>query len=423
MNAKDHEKQIDSTVSSSVEGSDDERVTSTGQISPKDGKTLYSDVVVDPVELEKEGELQFTVEDVELVELPSTKPFTVLSSNDVEDLEEVVTEIPKIIPEPKLYEEIRQEPKLGLINSDEFSATATNNLETEQEESFIEEAPTEAIEIPKKRKGSKLGMGWFQGFNLFILGVIFVGLAIFAYFMFGDESLYSGRIPKYVVIENEESGSMAALNPAIPDAERQSYIYVPKAPRITEEEFALEQTKPLLDPIDQTAQVTTIGANSQNPEETVTEEVVRDETTSTSSGLTLLSVDHNAEGLSQEDLALVEGYLLQGDIAFTQGNYVGVNQDDAYYYYMEALGMDPVNAKAQQGLRAIADVYYTSARDAYNYGNYDVAQQYLAIGLVVEPEHRPLLQLQQQLEQNSNREILNSLPSSNDGVIGGFNFY
>ncbi|PWD87269.1 hypothetical protein [Ignatzschineria cameli] len=286
----------------------------------------------------------------------------------------------------------------------------TTTTSAENDESGSDE---QHIKPPKKRRGSQLGMGWFQGFSLFVFGLLFIGLAAFAYFMFGEESLYNGKEVKYVAVPNEDSGAMAALNPAIPEEERQRYIYVPKAPR--EVVDAAEVEMPLLDGAEEQTftQVEILSRNDAAGDDEISVETMVEE----SPALTLLSLDDSVGDLSQEDQALIDSYLLQADIAYTQGNYVGVDQNDAYHYYQEVLKLDPENSAAQQGLLNIADIYYRSAYDAYNYGQLDIAEQYVAIGLVVQPNHSALYQLKAVIDQKR-AESQFDIPTFNQGVQG-----
>lgn len=379
---------------------------------------LYNDVTFEPDHLDASATLEFSIKDVTQETSPaenSPEQFTVV--DDQELLQKAIDTIPAMHADPKLMteeEDIRREPQLREtqgFSEEHFSAVADQSAMPAEPLAMLGDSvanPTQAAKEEneataqdkppvKKQRGSKLGMGWFQGFSLFVAFLIFSALAVFAYFMLGDKPLYEGDVPKYVVIGNEDSGAMAALNPAIPEDIRQQYIYVPKVTRT--EDLEILQERPVLDTT-QDAKVTKVelASNTDGSEEVVVSEE-NAESNDNSVGLELLSVDHNAAGLSAEDLALVDGFLLQGDIAYEQGIYVGVNQDDAYHYYQSALAIDPNNAQAQQGLANIANVYYASARDAYNYGTYDVAAQYVALGLAVQPNHSSLLQLQQLVEQ------------------------
>lgn len=408
---------------------------------------LYNDVTFEPDHLADAEDLEFSIQDGMQAPLPqnlltekssteeilsedpllSGKGSEFTAVEDVALLEQAIETIPAIHADPKLIieneGEIRKEPQLRENHSPSevhFSATdlPEETVATDAEEGIDESSEAVAQDQPpvKKQKGSKLGMGWFQGFSLFIAFLLFSALAVFAYFMLGDKPLYEGDVPKYVVIGNEDSGAMAALNPAIPEEVRQQYIYVPKVDR--SEELALLQERPVLDTPNQDTKVTKVElASNQDGSEEV---VISEEKSEThDNGLSLLSVDHNASGLSAEDLALVDGFLLQGDIAYEQGIYVGVNQDDAYYYYQSALALDPHNAKALQGISNIANIYYANARNAYNSGTYDVAGQYVALGLAVEPTHSALLQLQQLIEQMQSTQSSNMGASPN---YDSFNF-
>ena len=300
--------------------------------------------------------------------------------------------------------------------AESFTAIAQNkqeivdDLAAEASQFTVSEEPSDP---PKKRRGSQLGMGWFQGFSLFIFGLLFIGLAAFAYFMFGEESLYNGKETKYVVIPNEESGVMAALNPAISEEERKGYIYVPKEPRETVEMAEVEVPK--LEGLEEQkfTQVEIVGHNDATGDDEISIETTVEE----SPALTLLSLDDTVGDLSQEDQALIDSYLLQADIAYTQGNYVGVDENDAYYYYRATLALDPENSAAQQGLLNIADIYYHSAYDAYNYDQLDIAEQYVAIGLVVQPNHSALYQLKSIIDQKRAESQFNT-PTFNQGVQG-----
>lgn len=380
---------------------------------PLDAPLLYNDVVIDASELDHE--LDFKVEELDKVE-EELAPFNANElMQELKDETDFIA-IPSIHADQKVLE-ARQEPVLSngekssavehfaaVDDEDVIAATVENDDETEAE------APPK-----KRRKGSVLGMGWFQGFNLFICGVIFVGLAIFSYFIFGERPLYTGKLPKYVVIENEDLGSMGALNPAIPEEERQAYIYVPKVER--KDDGHILQDKPVLDSDVQEARITKVELQSGNDSSSEAQVSVE---TEEAPGLTLLSVDHNADGISREDLALAEDFIQQAEIAFMQGNYVGIDEDDAYYFYQKALELDKKNRQAEQGLASIADIYYRSAYDAFTYGDIDIANQYLMIGLKVAPNHRPLLELERRMEQQLDAPVSNGFNNSDN--VGGFEF-
>lgn len=364
---------------------------------------LYNDVVMNVSELD----------DVESAHDANMPAFTAHQFHSPLTEEKDFSKFSEMKVDAKIVDE-RKEPIMGEPvlerRAERFVAVDDSQENNSAEVDSVGDVEEELVAAPpkKQRKGSVLGMGWFQGFNLFICGLLFVGLALFAYFIFGEKPLYSGKLPKYVVIENEDLGAIAALNPSIPEEERKSYIYVPKVKR--EDISVLEM--PVLDNQNLAGTTTKIEMYSGNEAAEIVE--AEDIVNTSEPALELFSIDHNSEGVSAEDLALVDGFILQAEIAFMQGNYVGVDEMDAYFYYQQALQLDSKNRTALQGLNAIADVYYRSAYDAFNYGDLDVAQQYLSIGLVVQPNHRPLLDLQQRLEQGA------FVPQNNNNNFGGF---
>lgn len=411
MNSLDDKKKVDDLASESVSDSHDPDVIKT----PLDAPLLYNDVVIDASELDQE--LDFKVEEIAegIDNTAEEVPFNANEFNEALKEEAEFSAIPTIRADQKILE-TRQEPVMSdgkdEVENTEFSATDDAAV---LEDAEVEEEPAAAL--PKKqRKGSVLGMGWFQGFNLFICGVIFVGLAIFSYFIFGEKPLYTGELPKYVVVGNDELGSMGALNPAIPEEERKAYIYVPKVERA--DDAHILQDKPVLDSDVQDTRITTVELQSGDSS-TDDMQVSIETEDAPEPAFTLLSVDHNADGISREDLAVVEALVQQAETAFMQGNYVGIDENDAYYFYQQALELDPKNRQAEQGLASIADIYYRSAYDAFTYGNQDVANQYLMIGLKVAPNHRPLQELQNRMQQQALEPALNN----NDGnSFGGFEF-
>lgn len=411
MNSLDDMKKVDDLASESVSDSHDPDVIKT----PLDAPLLYNDVVIDASELDQD--LDFKVEEIAegIDNTAEEVPFNANEFNEALKEEAEFAAIPTIRADQKILE-TRQEPVMSdgkdEVENTEFSATDDAAV---LEDAEVEEEPAAAL--PKKqRKGSVLGMGWFQGFNLFICGVIFVGLAIFSYFIFGEKPLYTGELPKYVVVGNDELGSMGALNPAIPEEERKAYVYVPKVERA--DDAHILQDKPVLDSDVQDTRITTVELQSGDSS-TDDMQVSIETEDAPGPAFTLLSVDHNADGISREDLAVVEALVQQAETAFMQGNYVGIDENDAYYFYQQALELDPKNRQAEQGLASIADIYYRSAYDAFTYGNQDVANQYLMIGLKVAPNHRPLQELQNRMQQQALEPALNN----NDGnSFGSFEF-
>ena len=416
---------ITEEIISDVKNEDKAADTNT-EVVPNDAQsTLYNDVDVN-IDISHNDEsidlLDFTVEEIAADVLLDQGSFTADLAPDISGTEADFTMSADV-----KVEEIRQEPVMldqsGLNDAAAFAATdlTVQDVEHEGDEAPITAAPPSSI---KPTKGSKLGMGWFQGFNLFICGIIFIGLAIFAYFMFGEAPLYDGKVPKYVVVETEDSASMGVLNPAIPLEEREQYIYVPKVERADDLEL------PVLDDVDTVKSVTKVELLSDGSIESAVTEINEKKThadeidqndlaENDAPAFELLSSDYNQKGLSEEDMEMVNLFNQQAGYAFMQGNYVGVNFNDAYYYYQEALKLDPESVPALNGLIAIADIYYKSAADTYQQGNADIAAQYLAIGLKVLPDYAPLLQLKAEMGRNPVQSQQNTFPST---ATDGFQF-
>ncbi len=415
MNSLDDKKKLDDPLSESVKDSPGSQESETSLDAP----LLYNDVVIDASELVQD--IDFKVEEVvqEIDNNVEEIPFNANEFNEALKEDADFAAIPTMRADQKVLE-TRQEPVMldGKHDAENTQFSATDDEAALEDTQAQEEEPA-ATPPKKERKGSVLGMGWFQGFNLFICGIIFVGLAIFSYFIFGEKPLYTGELPKYVVVGNNELGSMGALNPAIPEEERNSYIYVPKVER-TDEAHILDD-KPVLDSVAEDTRITTV--ELQSVDSSTEEAQISVETEEAPApALTLLSVDHNADGVSREDLAVIEGFIQQAEVAFMQGNYVGVDENDAYYFYQQALELDSENRRAEQGLASIADIYYRSAYDAFNRGNQDVATQYLMIGLKVAPNHRPLQELQNRMQQQALEPAFNNNGNNDGNNFGGFEF-
>lgn len=263
---------------------------------------------------------------------------------------------------------------------------------------------------PEKARGSVLGMGWFQGFNLFILGLLFIGLAIFAYFMLGEEPLHEGP-PKYVV-EEIDGGLMARFNPEIPKEIRENYQYV--VPLVTAQEEELLKELPQLDVTEDDEKegirlLSLSGGEDVELETQSTAEanVADDELPN----LTLFSHTEE-EGEETENSSAAEAVALlieRAQAAVAQGNYVGINQDDAYHLYTEALKLDNFNEDARAGLYTIANIYYDNAARALGGGNPESAKQFIAIGRVVMPNHDGLKRLEVEVNSIESQPLSNGM--------------
>jgi tRNA A-37 threonylcarbamoyl transferase component Bud32 len=92
-----------------------------------------------------------------------------------------------------------------------------------------------------------------------------------------------------------------------------------------------------------------------------------------------------------------ERYLARAREAMEKLHYTKPAGENAYYYYQMVLKLDPGNEEALKGVAKIGDIYadlVVWARDMLEYGK---AQEYLRIGLKVDPENSRLLELRKTL--------------------------
>ena len=75
-------------------------------------------------------------------------------------------------------------------------------------------------------------------------------------------------------------------------------------------------------------------------------------------------------------------------------HYTEPNRDNAYYYYQMILKKDPGNEEALKGIAKIADTYADLVVWARGMLEYRKADEYLRIGLMVDPHNSRLLELQ-----------------------------
>jgi len=90
-------------------------------------------------------------------------------------------------------------------------------------------------------------------------------------------------------------------------------------------------------------------------------------------------------------------YLARAREAMQKLHYTEPARDNAYYYYQLVLKLDPGNEEAMEGVAKVADIYadlVVWARDMFEYGK---AEEYLRIGLKVDPDNSRLLELQKNL--------------------------
>ena len=104
----------------------------------------------------------------------------------------------------------------------------------------------------------------------------------------------------------------------------------------------------------------------------------------------------SAQQTREEVAPRYEKYLARARESMQKLHYTAPERDNAYYYYQLILQADPDNEEALQGIAKIADIYadlVVWARDMFEYGK---AQEYLRIGLKVDPRNSRLLELQKE---------------------------
>lgn len=262
------------------------------------------------------------------------------------------------------------------------------------------EAQKKASKPKKKRKasGASLGWGFFQGFNLFLTFMILIGLGIVTYIMVGGENRHQG-LPKYVLDQATDNGQVI-FNPQIPEEVRQSYIYVPPVKEeINAEE--LEQIEQIAKAPDFDLKLSSLGNSAESEANASSQEGQNGlpKLSLTSIGSDALN-EANAEDFETERAKVqLETFLDQAQHAMSEGRYVGVNHDDAYYFYTQVLFLDAENPAAKAGLHDIANLYFQNAQKSLYEGDLTNAETFIKVGLVVMPNHRELLQLEEEFKR------------------------
>jgi serine/threonine protein kinase len=96
----------------------------------------------------------------------------------------------------------------------------------------------------------------------------------------------------------------------------------------------------------------------------------------------------------EESATLIEQSLVQARQAMQKLRYTEPVRDNAYYYYQMVLKKDPGNEEALKGVAKIADAYADLVVWARGMLEYSKAEEYLRIGLSVDPHNSRLLELQ-----------------------------
>ena len=99
----------------------------------------------------------------------------------------------------------------------------------------------------------------------------------------------------------------------------------------------------------------------------------------------------------------IDALLLRAQQALLDLRLTSPDGDNAYYYYRQALALDPQNSLATQGFGLIADRYLALAKKAFAKGQDTKAKQYVQWGLLVKDDHPELVALQTELTQRDGK--------------------
>lgn len=104
--------------------------------------------------------------------------------------------------------------------------------------------------------------------------------------------------------------------------------------------------------------------------------------------------------LAQENRARVEQLLEIAIVNHEVGRLVDPPVSNAAHGYQEILKIDTCNAKARQGLKAIATTYESQARDCLTQGkDLNICLNAVKAGLIADPNYSSLLKLEQEINQ------------------------
>ncbi|MDX1514928.1 MAG: protein kinase, partial [Gammaproteobacteria bacterium] len=111
-------------------------------------------------------------------------------------------------------------------------------------------------------------------------------------------------------------------------------------------------------------------------------------------------------GMSKEDVVRALQWLAKNSLR--DNRLTQPPADNAYYYFSRLLALDPENKVAQEGFSKIAENYMVLAEREFSSRNYGKAQAYIALGLQVDPDNKPLLELQSFIE-NRDRSVMDKI--------------
>jgi serine/threonine protein kinase len=114
----------------------------------------------------------------------------------------------------------------------------------------------------------------------------------------------------------------------------------------------------------------------------------------TSPAAVTMNKQASAQHPQEESVPQVEQYLARARESMEKLHYTEPERDNAYYYYQMILKKDPGNEEALKGVARIADTYADLVVWARDILEYRKAEEYLHIGLRVDPHNSRLLELQ-----------------------------
>ena len=105
------------------------------------------------------------------------------------------------------------------------------------------------------------------------------------------------------------------------------------------------------------------------------------------------------DGLQRVQAQRIASFIARAETAISDQHLVQPKDDNAVFYFQQALLLEPENAQALAGLQQIAELYRDKAMQAYRQPNFPAALQMIKDGLQAQPDNPQLLQLLKEHEQ------------------------
>jgi len=105
------------------------------------------------------------------------------------------------------------------------------------------------------------------------------------------------------------------------------------------------------------------------------------------------------QGLQRVAAARIAGYRQLAEQRIAEEHLLEPEDDSAVFYYRQILGLEPSNTQALAGLNQVALLYAGMSESAYAKGDRDLARAYIKHGLEARPDSPELLALRDQHEQ------------------------